>query len=265
MIDFSSLKKIKVLKADVNDFLLLENNNILNSIELQSEINISKQSEIKLVEKLLSIKSLKNINFELREIDIDDILNIPGINSSIQKINIGFKKGNKYLYFNKIQNKFPNVSELSIYIYDFTIKNEITLEINQNTNCKVNKLFLSGRGEKEIKIDIQSFEKLERVYIRLFCDIINLKEAFPFFNDNYQIKYNSLSNFEFVLYNKKEINFELLNNLYNNIDNMPNLKDFKLECFSKNINESFYKQMIRKLLSLEIKSIIIDLKNDYSI
>ena len=265
MIDFSSLKKIKVFKADTSDFLQLENNNILAKINLNPEENISKENEIKIIEKILSIKTLNYINFYLTKIDIDDILNVPGENFSIQKFKLWSNNITKEFFFNKIQNKFPNVSELSIFVSKISALNEISLEINENPISKVNRLFLNISGEKEIKIDIQSFEKLESIDIYSYCDIINLKEALPFFNDNYQIKYNSLNRFQFRIYNKKEISFELLNNLYNNIDNMPNLKSFFLRCFSKSISESFYKQIIRKLLSLELKSISLYLKNVDSI
>ena len=255
MIDFSSLKKIKSLKAEPNDFLLIENNNILKSIDLYSLHNISKSNELKLVEKILSMKSLENVSLSLNTIDIDDILKIPGENSSILSIKIVISNKNKHLYFNKIQNKFPNVSELSFEI--FNNSNGMKLEINQNPNSKVNKLYLSGYGQKEIKIDIQSFEKLK--IINIDADIINLKEALPFFNKNYQIKYNSLTIFNFLIHGKKELSIELLNNLYNNIDNMPNLKEFYLHLYIKDINEAFYKQIIRKLLSLKLNVISISL------
>ena len=255
MIDFSSLKKIKSLKAEPNDFLLIENNNILKSIDLYSLYNISKSNELKLVEKILSMKSLENVSLSLNTIDIDDILKIPGENSSILSIKIVISTKNKHLHFNKIQNKFPNASELSFEI--FNNSNGMKLEINQNPNCKVNKLYLSGYGQKEIKIDIQSFEKLK--IINIDADIINLKEAFPFFNKNYQIKYNSLSIFNFLIHGKKELSIELLNNLYNNFDNMPNLNEFHLHLYIKDINETFYKQIIRKLLSLKLNVISISL------
>ena len=142
MIDFSSLKKLKVLKANGSDFLLLENNNILNNIQLNLEENISKENEIKIIEKILSMKNLKNVFLYLNKIDIDDILEIQGENSSIEKLAIDFKNKNKDLCFNKIQNKFPNINDLSILISLFSDLNVVTLEINQNPNCKVNQLFL---------------------------------------------------------------------------------------------------------------------------
>ena len=48
----------------------------------------------------------------------------------------------------------------------------------------------------------------------------------------------------------------MLNNLYNNLDNMPNLIDFKLYCDLRKDNEAIYKRFIKKILSMKyIKNI----------
>ena len=263
MIDFSSLKQLKDLKAEASDFLNLDNNILLEKIDLKSELNISKETEIKMIEKLLSIKTLNIVSFELKKIDVNEILTIPGENPFIKIININVRNDNKDLFLNKIQNKFPGADKLSLYLSNFSLNQKINLQIRQNPNCKINKFLLSGSGEKNIIIDIQSFEKLELIEINcLFSDISNLKEAFPFFNNDYQIKYNSLSHFHFLFYYKSEINFEILNNLFNNIDNMPNLKYFFLDCITKEIDENFYIKLIRKLLAQKIEIINLKIKKN---
>ena len=67
IIDFSSLNKVKQLRCSINNFLLL-NNSLLEKITLFSTNNISKETEIKMLDKILSIKTLKNIEFDLSKL-----------------------------------------------------------------------------------------------------------------------------------------------------------------------------------------------------
>ena len=62
------------------------------------------------------------------------------------------------------------------------------------------------------------------------------------------------------------INNDILNNIVNNIDNMPNLQHFSFKCFLKDIEEDIYKNYIRKLLSLKLKyvELIIDKEGYFS-
>ena len=48
------------------------------------------------------------------------------------------------------------------------------------------------------------------------------------------------------------MNNELLNNIYKNIDKMPNLKRFYFMCISNEANEEFYKAFINKVLGLKL-------------
>ena len=44
---------------------------------------------------------------------------------------------------------------------------------------------------------------------------------------------------------------------------MPNLKIFKLNCYSKDIDESFYKKLIKKILLLNLNYIYLSIKKDF--
>ena len=81
---------------------------------------------------------------------------------------------------------------------------------------------------------------------------------FPFFSDKCNIKFNLLKKFDFVI--NDEINHDAFNNLCNNINNMPNLKYFRLQCDVGGINENIYKNFILKLLSLKLDYIILSVK-----
>ena len=94
IIDFSSTKKMKILKVPINDFVLTKNFNSLESVILNSSKDISKETEIKMLEKILSIKNLDFISFNLFKININEILKIKGQNSYVTKINIYYNYEN---------------------------------------------------------------------------------------------------------------------------------------------------------------------------
>jgi hypothetical protein len=73
IIDFQSLDKIKIFSGEVCDFLHL-NNIILEEVTLFSLVDNSYEIEEKLFEKIISLKNLKKISFELYYLDIDDII-----------------------------------------------------------------------------------------------------------------------------------------------------------------------------------------------
>ena len=115
------------------------------------------------------------------------------------------------------------------------------MEIKENPKCKTNQIQLRGGENRKIKLSIQSYESLKEIKFDFDNEIINIKESFPIFNDNSSIIFKSLTHFHFISYDYKGINYSILNNIYNNIDNMPNLKEFELNCYSKDIDECFYK------------------------
>ena len=53
-----------------------------------------------------------------------------------------------------------------------------------------------------------------------------------------------------------------MKNIYNNIDNIPNLKIFTLECDCKDITKEFYKEFIIKLMKLNLDKINLNLKGN---
>ena len=244
IVDFSSLNKLKELTCETKDFLLLKDL-LLEKIELYS--SETKENEIKMIEKILSIKTLKKVKFELNQININDILKIENENSSITDIEI---TSNKNLILYNIEDKFPNISRLLLYTNNI-FNNGVILDIKPNSKSKINSFSLTLNGVGDVKFYIQSYEKLEKIELNIANEIINLKNIMPIFDNNSKIIFNSLVHFD-LSYSQNMINFDILDNIYNNIDKMPNLKYFSLACFSKDINKSFHDNFIRKLLSRKL-------------
>lgn len=92
---------------------------------------------------------------------------------------------------------------------------------------------------------------------------MKLENSFPIFNMKCNILFKSLTIFKFTGF--EFIRKNIINNIYNNIDNMPNLINFKFECnINEDINEDFYNKFIIKILSLKfIKKIKISIEKQF--
>ena len=110
----------------------------------------------------------------------------------------------------------------------------------------------------------QSFENLKEIKIKVNphenfqFDILNIANSLPMFSYK-KINYNSLIEFNLQI-GEQLINLEEFKNLINNIDNMQNLKKFILYAnFDDNIDNNLYEDFIKKILSLNIEFIKIEM------
>ena len=262
IIDFKSLQKVKNLTAETGDFIAIENE-LLENLTLYS-YKTSEEIEKIMLEKLISIKTLKNINFEIKEIGDYQISNIQGENTSVVNVNIKWSNSYHDCIIHNLQKKFPFASSFELLTQYKKV--QTYLEIQENPKCKINKLVLKIGGNKNILLYCQSFENL--IYVDFFADgeIINIIDAFPLFNDKCKVIFKSLIYFKFSNYSN-EININFFKNLYNNIDCMPNIKSFDFHGITKDITEDFYKNFIKKILILNLDYICFTIKrksNDHS-
>ena len=220
IINFSSLVKLEKFTGYWKDFLLLEDNS-LKEIKLRSYfknnygekffVMPTKEQEQKLLEKICSIKSLKIINF--CEIDGYSLPEIKMDNKSVSKITI--RTNNNLNHFQKI---FPNLSDVAIRISN-TCENNSKLAIKEIIKSKISKFSLSFSYS-----------------------------GFPIFNSNSNEIFNNLKIFhlKFHIFSDDEII-----NIYNNINNMPNLEDFKIIYKQKEMINVTLKDFISKILHLK--------------
>ena len=263
VIDFSSLKKLKFLKCQAYDFIYLTDSSILNKANLSSvATNYDKKDEIekKMIEKIMKLKTLKEITFDIYSNVFEDIFDSKFKNSSLEKMNIGIRELHENFEYKKLIEKFENLSELNV---DFNLGEEepgyTELKIEECKNCKIDKLSISGFASQKIELICGPYSNLVKINLNEICNLINMKEIFPLFSDNCHIIFYNLKDFYYKNYDvlPEEIPFEILNNLYHNLDKVPNLKNIQINCFSK-INKDFYKQFVKKLLEMKLDSI--DLK-----
>jgi hypothetical protein len=149
-IDFSSLNNLKVLNAEADDFLKLKNNTLESLTVMSNDKDNSKEKEKRIIEKIISMKSLKEVSISLKLLDDNDISKIPGQNSSVEKLDIYWDKTIPDCMIINLQKKFPKVNNFSL---TNSPKNlfDTNLKIEENKNCKINKLALYG-GHSNIKL-----------------------------------------------------------------------------------------------------------------
>ena len=298
--DFKSCTKLKYFRANIDDFLSLGNT-------LLEKVYIRKYSgdETKMIKKLIEIKTLKEIKIDITRINNEDIELIKGENTSVEKLIVNWENndnnhhaGDLYAYFingnndntdDKIilyglQNKFPNLKEFQIYIGNksFYSSNENLLEINPNPNCKINKFKYSAVQNIRYTTIFYTAPYENLVDIEFGCMMFssNLDKSFPLFSENCKYIFESLIRFKLdnTKVNqlqlrgkdyKKKFDIKIIKNVINNLDKMPNLKNFIFKVFSQT-DEVTYKQLIEKLLSSNIKNIEFKIfgehhKEEYSI
>lgn len=262
--NFDNFDKLKDLNIDIHNFLKI-NSTSLEKLTVNKGGNIT--DEIKMIEKILLLKSLKYINFTIYRCDSNIISKIKGINTSVTKMIISWNNIDSDCILFDLQNKFPNLSVIKIFIHSLfrskKLKRKAKLEIIENSNCKINKFELFASGKKKIKFFCGPFENLKKVSFDIDNNTINLKDGFPIFNDKCKKIFKSLISFEMSNCCGFDLTYEVLTNLYNNINKMPNLKKFKINSGVDDIKEEFYTKFIKKLLKLKLDIIYFSPRINY--
>ena len=251
-IDFNSLKQLKSLISN-GAILSKINYSPLEYIKINSSSN---GNEKEIIEKLITIKTLKEIYLEIKNNEIDKIAQVEGKNDSVKIIDI-FGLGYKHdCAFNNLFNKFPNLSKINLHISNNDYLNkELNLEIKEDTKSKINNISLNLSHIKNCKLYCSSYCNLIELNLIIYIDkIINLKESFPLFNDECNICFKSLNTLSIKL-STKSLDLDILKTIYNNLDKMPKLKNLRLDLLIKDVEEKFYKEFIRKILKMRLDKI----------
>ena len=259
IIDFSSLKKLKILEAEKYDFIYL-NDSLLKKVKLFSKNSFysknEKEIELKVIEKLINIGTLKEIYIILRQINNNDISNIKGVNHSVKDICVNWKNENDCLLYS-LQDKFSKLNNLIVKISNMKREKEIYVKIKGNSNCNTHEININCNGEGNIELYVESFENLFRVNFSFDNKINDIENLFPIFNDKCSINFKFLTHFSFTYYLKIFPN--ILNNIINNIDKVPNLREFYFYCFYLGDEESIQK-LFKKIISLNLDIVNIEIK-----
>ena len=272
LIDFKKLKYLKYFQGYFKDFLELEYLSSLKTLFLLM-IQSTREDEINAINKILSCKNLKDVSFQLMNAEFKDFQNIEGENNSVLNATIQFHLNKNNCIINNLLDKFLKLEKLNLILSGHGGKRPIDIEIEHNPNSKIREISLEMEtdtisniygGEMYpakpviLKIVFPLFENLIGIVVVLRSEIINLDQAFPFFNNNCKIifknlKYLIIENMSFP-FNK----VEYINNFAKNIDKFPNLKNLQfMTCVDDEFRIENYLKFIKKVLSIKLKILVI--------
>ena len=275
--DFHSCTKIKYfIRLSLDDFLEL-GETLLEKVYINGSYTNSKEKEIKMIQKILEIKTLKELKIDLFYISQDNIELIKGENTKVEKLIINYKShfhiynndmDQNEIILNGIQKKFPNLREFQIYIFGNLYNKTASINISENNDCKINTFKFSG-GNNGCKTIFYTtpFEKL--IDIEFGCinsSLFNCHNSFPLFTKKCNCIFKSLESFKFIVEkgslrnNLDNLSFDAIKNVINNLDKMPNLRTIILK-FQCEIDSEIYKTLIEKLLLSNIKIIEFEIVN----
>ncbi len=254
IIDFSSLSHLKSLKCEPWDFIHLTETNILEKADLYSLSEQPLDIEKKMIEKIIKLKELKEINFCIYSINFGSLSDIK--NTSLQNMTFNLKGDFKSINCIGLLNKFENLIELNLILeneYGDELL-DMNLKIKENKKCKINNLSISGFGNQNVELICGPYSELIKFTLDHNGTITNLEDTFPLFKNKCEVVFEKLNSFCVV---DNEIPIKNLNNLYNNLHKVPNLKEFKLVFCAKGIKikKEFYEKFVKKLLEMKLDSI----------
>ena len=258
-IDFSSIVKLKKYKGNAEYFLLINNNNPLENVTLLDDMLLAPERNKNMFLKICSIKTIKKIDFPfLGNFNYQDITNIKDENPSVEKMIVTWSGNDNLCNLDILYKLFPNLTNL-IFVNSYNCNAEKPqIQIIENSKSRIAniELFITLYN---IKIYCNSFEKLESIKFNIRSEITDLQNSFPIFKDKCKIIFQSLKSFHFI-FEDYYIDLDIINNIYKNINNMPNLEEFILLC-NCDVKNEFYIEFIKKIISLKyIKIINIKLK-----
>ena len=250
LFNFGSLNQLKRFKGEKIYFLLLKSP-LLEEVDLEDEI-IEFEELKKIFDKIYTLKFLKKISLKLGQRGNIDLSEIFGKNESITEINIKISNENDLLLFYHLQNSFLNLTNLNMETNTLYYEEGCgkQFEFIESPISKVKNIHLIINKFSNFKIFCQ-FKILESIHLEIWgINENNHINIFPLLSDKCNVIFNSLKTFE-LLINAVEINSDLLENIYNNLENMPNLINFKLICKPKDISGKFHKAFLKKILSMK--------------
>jgi len=263
IIDFKSLKKLKKIFINSYEFSEFDNSSQIEDIELYELDGFINENIIK---KISSFKTIKNVNLELKNIG-EIIMEEISPCESVTNMKIKFLLNKELKNINNLYKIFPNLLKIIIETSNsnkyYWNDNNNEIKIEENLNSKIKEIYCKIKSKACINIYCQSFETVKTLYIESESNLRNLDKAFPIFNNKCDINLVSLNYLHFEIH-QKIMDVEILENIYNNMDKMPNLKYLYLDFTISNISiaKQFYDKLIKKILELDLRYLYVNIKDE---
>jgi hypothetical protein len=245
IINFKSLEKLQKFKGEAYDFIHLENT-LLEEITLSSSQKYSQEIEQKMINKIISMKTLKTVYIPLLHLH-DEKQFLKGYNNSVKDVTIKLENNDNNNFVKYNSSYFSRTLELSLFekIYSKREnKNVSRIIIGEEEDYYSNLLHLSLFSNNSNVILNIPCKKLKTLR---YSEYGENKVTFEFEKKNSIFK----SLIEFSGRFKSPLYLETINDIFNNKDKVPNLKIFIIRGELRDeINEDLYLQFIAKLLEL---------------
>ena len=280
--NFKSLKELNLERIKFDKIIELDLPNLIKlSFSFSNNIVLSEKTSLK-IKKIFFYKfnlDSDNLKYKFPELeecrcDIQYLNKIDVISlKNLKKLILDCTNKSPVILSDLIE-QIPNLLSLSINLdgkEEDCSKKSNEIEIFESPKVKIKDFSLKINNVfSKINLEICNFEyistfKFNLSGIRKCYHFTIIPEIyFPIFEDVCDIKFNYLRIFDFSTYNNKYdyivINNNVINNLYNNLEKLNNLKSFKFITASEFIEIDFYRNFIKKLLTLGIYEIEFDIK-----
>ena len=243
-----NLQNLKIYEGNLEIFNLIESP-LLEEAKLEEEIISFKQFQM-IMNKICTLKNLKVLYLKLNILiqKDEDISKIKFENNSLMTLYVDFKEENyenSCKIFSKL--KFNNILNLTIInsITEIQYKKVIERRYLFRNLIKLKNLDINIKYDLGFNISFHSCENIETFHLSI-TKFVNdsLNFDFPILISKCKKKLTSLKSFKLYI-NGKKLNAGIFNNIYNNLDNLPNLVDFSLHL---NIKKAQLENVINKYI-----------------
>ena len=261
--DYTSLKKLKNLVLDINVSLF---ENIINnsSLETITFLNTDQYENL----KFLSLFDEEyDEHLKINEFDLEKIYDLCITNKTLKILDIIFNnKLDLIIDKNKTINESLDTLKITVEKEDADIRNFL----NKFPNIKKLDISSGLDYEKPAYTKIKNDEKIiiEKLVIysgpkiTIYCSFENIKtislyhaniniNTFPLFNKELYVNFINLNKLSISSTNSFT-DFDVINNLYNNIDKCKSLRELTINLINKDIDKKYYMKYIEKLINLEL-------------
>ena len=265
VIDYSSLNQLDFYSGDILNFLPLKNSPELDNVNINCEEGVNMELERNLIEKLIHLQKIKRLSLSINQIEDSAIAEMMGENTSLETLKIDLLSKQDTYKLDGLLKKFKKINDFEINLPKLKIKDQkkvAKLKINENQHSQITQFKVSLNGYYDCIFDCAPYERLSDITIETSI-IENLETNFPIFNENCNVSFKGLN--IFVFQSMDLISQNLLKNLYENINCMPNLNCFLLTCISK-VKKEFYHQFVTAIFALpQIELVGITVKDNINI
>ena len=255
--DFSSFQNVEKLYCNKHDFLSFTGLS-LEFLILCIYKEENKEIDRLMLEKILSMKKLKTLMCSVNLNEDNELNKVQGENTSVEKITIFQEDIPGENDLNDFLKRFPNASHFTLCsINQNFLSDEIYLDIREDYKSNIKSFDLQLKENDLAIFNCSSYENLTNVEFELKGQVVNLNNSFPIFNEKCDVLFKSLINFKLYISN---ISMNDLKILCENLNKMPKVKYFSLECVVEDITEDYYKKVIEKVLNMDLKKIELIIK-----